>query len=74
MKSKYSVRRPKSDDDDDDWYYGPDDLSALNTAHISVDERVPVDIDTGLLDQFGNKIIRTEYPNPIGYIWPSENE
>ena len=39
---------------------------------IVVLEKTPPKFNTGILDMFGNMIIRTEFKQPIGFVWFDE--
>lgn len=46
------------------------DFSSSSTREVI--ETEPFEIDTGVLDQYGNKIVYTIIKDPIGFLWHDE--
>lgn len=63
-RNRQSIARPRS------WYDYGADWSRPQQETITIEEYGPSIIDTGLLDANGDRIIRTERREPIGFIHP----
>lgn len=64
MSREYFTRRPMRQDGYP--YYEADSKEFLARTVYETEEL----IDTGILDEAGNKVLAREKKNPIGFVWP----
>lgn len=67
MRRRYVICRPKL------WLDGDGDGEAITSPPLTVYEAEAPEVDTGLLDAHGNKIMR-DTRKEIGFLLPSDDE